>query len=104
MFPFEELNPHLQWLLPLFDNEVAENARQCNMVSTITQAHPILLTFCQQLSKTPNDAHAPYICNLLKSVMWLASALTPDSYVEEWGDWSLTMKELKTSMLLNPQS
>ncbi|KAK0494957.1 hypothetical protein EDD18DRAFT_1354958 [Armillaria luteobubalina] len=104
MFPFEELDPHLQRLLPLFDDEAAENARERDVVSAITQAHPILLTFRQQLSKTPNDAHAPYVRNLLKSVMRLASALTSDSYVEEWGDWSLTMKESKTSMLLNPQS
>ncbi|KAK0212004.1 hypothetical protein IW262DRAFT_1467424 [Armillaria fumosa] len=27
-----------------------------------------------------------------------------DTYVEEWGDWSLTMKESKTAMLLHPGS
>ncbi|KAK0493762.1 hypothetical protein EDD18DRAFT_1107749 [Armillaria luteobubalina] len=36
--------------------------------------------------------------------MRLADALTPESYVKEWGDWALTMKESKTSMLLNSQS
>ncbi|KAK0481164.1 hypothetical protein EDD18DRAFT_1113015 [Armillaria luteobubalina] len=104
MFPFEELDPHLQRLLPLFDDEVAKNTQERDMVLAITQAHPILLTFREQLTKNPNNKHAPYICNLLKSVSRLASALTQGAYVEEWGDWSLTMKESKVAMLLNPQS
>ncbi|KAK0468931.1 hypothetical protein IW261DRAFT_1573237 [Armillaria novae-zelandiae] len=104
MFPFEELDPYLQRLLPFFDDEAAENARERDVVLAITQAHPILLTFRQELSKASNDVHAPFVRNLLKSVTRLASALTPEAYVEEWNDWALTMKESKAAMLLHPQS
>ncbi|KAK0207766.1 hypothetical protein IW262DRAFT_1302431 [Armillaria fumosa] len=93
MFPFEELDPHLQRLLPFFDDDALENARECDV-----------LTLQYQLSSNPQDEHAPFVCNLLKSATRLAGALSTDTYVEEWGDWSLTMKESKTAMLLHPGS
>ncbi|KAK0506805.1 hypothetical protein EDD18DRAFT_1343266 [Armillaria luteobubalina] len=104
MFPFKELDPHLQRFLPLFDDEVTKNTQEHDVVLAIMQAHPILLTFQEQLTKNPNNEHAPYIYNLLKLVSRLASALMQETYIEEWGDWSLTMKESKVAMLLNPQS
>ncbi|KAK0216338.1 hypothetical protein IW262DRAFT_1299569 [Armillaria fumosa] len=93
MFPFEELDPHLQRLLPFFDDDAMENARERDV-----------LTLQYQLSSNPQDEHAPFVRNLLKSSTRLAGALSTDAYVEEWGDWSLTMKESKTAMLLHPGS
>ncbi|KAK0216781.1 hypothetical protein IW262DRAFT_1298789, partial [Armillaria fumosa] len=104
MFPFEELDPHLQRLLPFFDDDAMENARERDVVAALTRAHPILLTLQYQLSSNPQDEHAPFVRNLLKSSTRLAGALSTDAYVEEWGDWSLTMKESKTAMLLHPGS
>ncbi|KAK0209750.1 hypothetical protein IW262DRAFT_1468421 [Armillaria fumosa] len=104
MFPFKELDPHLQRLLPFFDDDALENARERDVVTALTQAHPILLTLRYQLSSNPQDEHMPFVCNLLKSATRLAGALSTDAYVEEWGDWSLTMKESKTAMLLHPGS
>ncbi|KAK0228937.1 hypothetical protein IW262DRAFT_1456150 [Armillaria fumosa] len=104
MFPFEELDPHLQRLLPFFDDDAMENARERDVVAALTRAHPILLTLRYQLSSNPQDEHAPFVRNLLKSSTRLAGALSTDAYVEEWGDWSLTMKESKTAMLLHPGS
>ncbi|KAK0215520.1 hypothetical protein IW262DRAFT_1465172 [Armillaria fumosa] len=96
MFPFEELDPHLQRLLPFFDDDAMENTRERDVVAALTRAHPILLTLWYQLSSNPQDEHAPFMRNLLKSSTRLAGALSTDAYIEEWGDRSLTMKESKT--------
>ncbi|KAK0473507.1 hypothetical protein EDD18DRAFT_1368800 [Armillaria luteobubalina] len=95
MFPFAELDPHLQRLLP------SSMMRSPKTPGSATSCLPLRKLIP---SWNPNDEHAPYVRNLLKSVSRLASALTSEAYVEEWGDWSLTMKESKVAMLLNPQS
>ncbi|KAK0205692.1 hypothetical protein IW262DRAFT_1303022 [Armillaria fumosa] len=74
MFPLEELDPHLQRLLPFFDNNTVENTQEHDMVAALTQAHPILLTLQYQLFSNSQNEHAHFVHNLLKSCI-LASHL-----------------------------
>ncbi|KAK0215504.1 hypothetical protein IW262DRAFT_1465148 [Armillaria fumosa] len=106
MFPFEELDPHLQRLLPFFDDdgfgELLESATcgNCSYSSSPYTGASLFDINCPLTLKTSMHAFQCAICSSRRPC--LAGALSTDAYVEEWGDWSLTMKESKTAMLLHP--